>query len=94
MILGISFLFYVLIFGETRIETFEDLEDLEINSKVILKGFVEEEKNFGTFKILKIHGIDIVCNCEKSYLENEIVVEGIVSEYLGKKQIKVLSVKL
>ncbi len=81
-------------FGKNYIESFEDMEDLEINSKVILEGFVEEEKNFGTFKILKINGIDVVCNCLGSYLEKEIVVEGVVSEYRGKKQIKVLSVKL
>ena len=92
-ILGISFLFYLLIFGEIKIEEFKDLEDLEINSKVILEGFVEEEKNFGTFKILKINGIDVVCNCLESYLEKEIVVEGVVSEYLGKKQIKTLSIR-
>ncbi len=94
MILGLLFLFYILIFEETKIETFEELKNLEINSKVILKGVVEEEKNFGTFKILKIKEIDVICNCLGSYLEKEIVVEGVVSEYLGKKQIKVLSINL
>ncbi len=92
-ILGISFLFYLLIFEEIKIEELKDLEDLEINSKIILVGFVDEEKDFGTFKILKIKGIDVVCNCFESYLNEEIIVEGYVSEYLGKKQIKTLSIR-
>tara|TARA_Y100000310_G_scaffold332776_1_gene408991 strand:- start:498 stop:809 length:312 start_codon:yes stop_codon:yes gene_type:complete len=92
-ILGISFLFYFLVFGEIKIEKFKDLKDLEINSKIVLEGVVDEEKDFGTFKILKIKEIEILCDCVKSYLNEEIIVEGYVSEYLGKKQIKTLSIR-
>ncbi len=93
-ILGISFLFYIFLFGETSVESFEDLNKLEINSQIILEGIVTNEKDFGNFKILTIKEIDVICNCLGSYLEKEIVVEGVVSEYLGKKQIKVLSINL
>jgi|TARA_B100000315_G_scaffold220235_1_gene222729 hypothetical protein len=93
-ILGISFLFYIFLFAETKIESFEDLDKLEINSQIILEGVVTNEKDFGNFKILTIKEIDVVCNCKKSYLDEKLFVEGIVSEYLGKKQVKVLSIKL
>jgi len=91
-ILGIGVLLGLLL---SPAEEIESLEELEINERVVFSGKVESEKDFGGFKIWKIRGfeMDVVCDCEESYLNEEIEIEGIVDEFNGKKQVRVLVIE-
>jgi len=72
---------------------FGSIDDLRENEKVFVEGKVENEKDFGDFKILKVNGTEIYCSCKDSYLGEEVYVEGYVDEFDGKKQIRVLKIR-
>jgi len=81
--------------GEGKeIESYEELQGLEINAKVSVSGKVLEEKVIyeGTKLFILDTGIDLVCECIESFEGKEIEVEGIVSEFEGIKQVRVLRV--
>jgi len=93
-LVGISLLLLLMIFPRyVLIENVQDLGDVEINEKVYIVGIVESEKNFGDFRILKMKGLEIVCNCDKSFLDEKIGVMGLVGEYKGEKQIRALKIE-
>jgi hypothetical protein len=70
------------------------LTEREINEKVVFSGKVESEKNFGDFKIWELSEVDfdVVCDCKESYLGEEIEIEGIVGEFNGQRQVRVLRI--
>jgi hypothetical protein len=90
-ILGISVLLILLIFFPKEIEK-RSIEDMEINEKIIFEGKIENERNFGDFRILNIDGLDIICDCKESYLGKHVEIVGLIDEYNGNKQIKVLKI--
>jgi DNA/RNA endonuclease YhcR with UshA esterase domain len=89
-IVGISVLLGMLILSPMEISNVEELKNLEINSKVSIIGNVEDERNFGDFKILKVRGVELVCDCVNSYLGKELEIVGLVAVFEGEKQIRVL----
>ena len=97
-ILGIVLLFGYLEFSITEIDNAEDLEKLEINSKVSLEGKVEGYKNIGDIDIFYIKGIEIVYSYEKfevKQLEGKNVkIKGTLEEYHSKKQIRLLEFEI
>lgn len=92
-ILGLAFLLGILIFpGYVEVKGVDDLRELEINDKVVVRGFVERENVINdNFRLLEVNGITITCECgdQESYLGMEIVVKGLVEEYEGTRQIDV-----
>lgn len=72
----------------------KDLGDLKVNQKVVLRGVVEGERVFGDFKVLKVKGVEVTCDCPANfkYLDENVEIFGIIGEYNGRKQVKVLKI--
>ena len=66
----------------------------KINQKVTIQGKVLSERQFNDFSILQIEGIEAICECKNPYLNKEVRVIGLVEEYQGKRQIKILEIKV
>jgi DNA/RNA endonuclease YhcR with UshA esterase domain len=81
--------------GNLEIESRENLEQLEINRKVSLSGKVVEERVLyvGTKMFILDNGIELVCECVDSFQGEDVVVEGVVSEFENKKQVNVLKIE-
>jgi hypothetical protein len=95
VILGIFAMALILEFERfEEISSYEDLMNLEVNKKVSLSGKVVEERVLyeGT-KLLKLdNGIEVVCECAGGFKDGNVLVEGFVSEYEGKKQVEILRI--
>ncbi len=92
-LIGLFILMLIFESSSEYVSSIRDLERFEIGQKVYLQGIVEEERNFGETKLISINEIDIVCECDEDYLGKSLVVEGIIEDYLGKRQIKVLRIR-
>lgn len=93
--LGIFVLLGLLVFLPPKeIKSLGDLQDLRVNQKVFLTGKVESEKQFGDFNIMHVEGVEVVCECKRSYIDKDLEILGAVSEYEGKKQVSVLRIKI
>ena len=93
--LGILLLIFLLISGKShKVGNYEELQELESNSKVFISGRVISERAiFGTDRVLSLDNeVELICSCHDSFKDKEINVEGIVSEYNGVKQIRVLRI--
>ena len=77
-IMGIGFLLIFLLAAQKEISSAEEVNSLAVNSKVMLIGFVESERDFGDFKIWNVNGIEVVCNCEESFLDKEVEIIGVI----------------
>ena len=99
-ILGIAFLLGLLILSPKELGSLDELDSMEINEKVMLKGKVGSERDFGDFRIWKLSVIEgdteidfeVICDCKESYLGREIEIVGLVSEFNGERQVRVLRV--
>ncbi len=92
-LVGIFVLLGAFMLPAKNVGSAEDLEKLEINTKVILSGKVENERVYGDFRILSVNGISVICNCPGDYLGKNVEILGKVSEYEGKIQIEILRIK-
>jgi len=93
-ILGIAILLGLLALGPKEIGSSDDFEAMEINEKIIFKGMVIDEKDFVDFRILKLQGKDfeVICDCVESYIDKEVEIVGVVDEFNGKRQVRVLRI--
>ena len=73
----------------------DDLKKLEVNTKVIVEGRVAEERvlYLGT-KLLIINDLEVICECSESFKGRRIRVEGLVDEFNGKRQVRVLKIEV
>jgi hypothetical protein len=92
MIIGMYILVLFIGFGVKEIEGYEDLLDLEVNQKVFLEGIIVSERIIyeGTKLFVFENGIELVCECLESFVGKRVEVEGVVEEYDGRKQVRVL----
>lgn len=93
-VFGIIVLAGILFFGYSDVSGMGDIEKMKLNSKVVLSGEIESERDFDGFKILGVNGIDLVCECEGFYLGREVRIKGFVDEYEGRKQVRILEIIL
>ena len=72
----------------------DKLDGLEINQRIVLTGkIVSERIIYSDEKLLVLDkNITLICSGCGSYLNSEIMVEGVVEEYEGEKQVRVLKV--
>lgn len=96
---GVSILLGLLIWPNYEpVRSPEELEDLEINNRVFIEGHVERERVIGeSFRILGIvregfEAVSVVCECGESYMDDGVEVRGIIEEYEGRKQVRVLEI--
>jgi len=94
LIIGIIVLIFISFKSPIKNVNFENLEGMEINTRVEINGKVEGVKDFEDFKILIVDGIEIICDCKQNYLGKQIKIIGLVDEYNGKRQIKALKISL
>jgi hypothetical protein len=78
-----------------EVNSFDDLEELEINTKVELEGRVIEERALyeGT-KMFIIGDIEVICECLESFKGKEIRITGMIEEFNGKKQVRALRIEV
>ncbi|MBU0466409.1 MAG: DUF4131 domain-containing protein [Nanoarchaeota archaeon] len=93
-IVGMFVLLLLLSQKPVELESYDGLEELEINERVYVTGKVVEEKViYGERKVLVLDvddgEIDLVFEGFGSFKGEEIEVVGKVGEYEGKKQIEV-----
>jgi len=94
-LVGIFYMLFVLNFSSVvEVSGFEDLKGLDLNEKVILEGFADGYRKAGSLDLIKVNGIDVVCECSLNYGGKRVAVEGYVDEYNGRRQIVVLRVYL
>ncbi len=95
VIVGMFVLLLLLNLEPETVESLEDLEGLEINTRVVVSGEVVSERVLYLGKRLLVleNGIELVCSCSGGFIGREVFVEGVVSEYGGKKQVEVLEIK-
>jgi len=97
VIVGIAFLLSMLIFSFSpyeEIENAEDLEDLDINERGILRGVVEQERRFEDFVLLNVEDVEVFCDVckDKELLGRELIAYGFIDEFNDKRQFNVLRV--
>ncbi len=90
-ILGMLVLVGLLVFNIKEVET---LEGLEINQRVSLSGQVVSERIiYSDESLLKLdNNITLICSGCGSYLNDDVSVEGVVEEYGGERQVRVLKI--
>jgi aspartyl-tRNA synthetase len=96
-VLGIFVLLLIMVYsGEKRIESLKELESLEVNSKVILKGVVVSERKFGEGVMLELRVgegeiMEVLCDSsgigETDLEGKEIEVIGKIEEIYGEKKV-------
>jgi len=93
-VLGMLVLVFLLIGDPEEILDYGDLEDLEVNERIVVSGKVESERFIfrGSKLLILEEGIEVICECVGDYEGKEIVVEGIVSEFEGEKQVSALKI--
>ena len=92
-VVGMFVLILLLNSGFREVESYDELESLEINTRVYVSGEVESERIlYGAERAFEIKGIEFVCTSCESLIGEKADVEGIVSEYNSKKQVRVLKV--
>ncbi len=94
-IFGLAVLLVIFIEAKpVEVNNFDELNALDLNTKILISGKVESERDLGDFLIMNLKGVELVCNCAGNYLEKFVEVEGVVEEYNGRKQIGVLKINI
>jgi len=93
-ITGLFFLLVMINIGAKEIFSYEELYELEVNTKVVVSGRVVDERVIfeGTKIFVLRGGIELICDCLVNLEGEDVNVEGIVEEYEGKKQVRVLRI--
>lgn len=77
-----------------EVNNLKDIENLEVNTRVAVSGKVLSERAlYGETKMLSLgNKIPLICECAEKYVNETVSVNGIVEEYEGKKQVRVLKI--
>ena len=90
-ILGIFILLILLNTNPIKVNSLEDLENLQENQKVTTSSKVISERPYGNAKLLTLENkIELICSCP-SYLNKNITALGILNVF-NKKRIAVLEI--
>lgn len=95
-VLGVVVLALFLNHKEITVESYSELEKLEVNQKVFLEGRVEGERFLSSGNKLFVldSGIEVLCSCVDSFGDSRIEVIGIVSEFNLRKQVEALEIRV
>ncbi len=79
-----------------EINDVKELDNLEINSKVVVEGKVVNERilYLGSKLIVLDNGVEIICEDSESFKGKRIRVEGLIDEFNNKKQIGALRIEI
>lgn len=70
----------------------DNLDGLIVGDVVSISGVVEEQRNFGTGKLLIVEDIPVFCECVEDYSGFEVIVSGVV-EYFQDLRIRAFTVE-
>src|SRR3989338_9555344 len=94
-IVGMFVLILLFLRSGVVVEDYEGLSDLEVNTKVVFSGKVISERvlSGGKTRIMEIEkNITAVCDCDRGFKGKNVKIEGIVEEFNGEKQVRVLRI--
>ncbi len=91
-ITGIFLLMGIMMFSPVR--EVSSLEETRANEKVLVSGVVEEERIVNNLNIMKINGMEVVCDCTRSFKGKNVRIYGLVGEFNNKKQVRVLRIEV
>jgi len=93
-ILGIFLLIVFLFFIPNKeLKNVKDLNKTINNEKVILSGVVQNEKTSNKFRLFNINKINVICSGCKSYSGKFVKIKGVIDDYEGKKEVRVLEIQ-
>lgn len=89
-------MFVLVLFFSVGPEEVESVEGLVVNKNVLLNGIVVEERVIyeGVKVLILDSGIELVCECDESFVDRRVRVEGVVEEFDGRKQVRVLRIEV
>lgn len=90
-IIGLGFLVGFLLVEGFNIE---NLDGLIVGDIVSISGMVEEERKFGSGKLMVVGDIQIYCECENYYSGKNVFVEGVIERFPEDLRIKALYIKV
>ena len=90
-LIGILILSFLILFDKPKdFSNNEELDKLIDNEKVVIKGIVKSEREFGEDYILKLNNeIELICDCV-GFEGKTIEVVGKVEEIYGERYVRVL----
>lgn len=72
----------------------QDLENYQVNQLVTLTDKVISQRLIyeGTTLYKTQKGFELICDCTNNLKDQEITIQGLVEEYEGKKQVRILEI--
>ena len=70
------------------------LDGLLVGSAVAIEGYVSEERNFGSGKLLIVGEIPVFCECSRSYLDSLVKISGVVERFPDDLRVRAFSVNI
>lgn len=70
------------------------LDGLVVGESVIIRGVVEESRDFSYGKILVVMDIPVFCECVKDYVGSNVEIFGIVEKFPEDLRIRAFTIKV
>ena len=90
-IIGLGVLLGFLLRGPRNVSS---LDGLLVGTVVSVEGYVSEERNFGSGKLLIIDEIPVFCECSRSYLGSLVKITGVVERFPDNLRVRAFSVNI
>ncbi|MBS3084175.1 hypothetical protein J4423_05195 [Candidatus Pacearchaeota archaeon] len=90
-IIGLGLLVALLLKEPVFVET---LDGLVVGEVISIKGIVDEERKFGSGKLLIVGDILVFCECSKNYIGLNVVVSGVIERFPEDLRVRAFSVKV
>lgn len=104
-IIGIFVLILIVVYSkETRVDSQEDIDELEVNRKIIVSGEIESERKFGNGIMMSLdvsenegegegEEIEVLCdNCRYGNVGKRVGIIGVIIDVYGEKKVEALRV--
>lgn len=72
----------------------ENIDNLIVGGAVEINGVVEEERKFGSGKLLIVRDIPVFCECYESYIGKMVSIDGIVEKFPDDLRIRAFRVEI
>ncbi len=94
LIVGIIGLGFIVAFLINQGKYVTSLDGSVVGEVVYVSGIVEEERKFGTGKLIIVDEIPVFCECSEEYAGLNVYVSGIVERFPEDLRIKAFSIKV
>ena len=90
-IIGLSILLSLLLKQPTKISS---LDGLLPGTAIEIQGTVDEERKFGSGKLIIINEIPIYCECSNKYIGSKVKVEGVIEKFPEDLRIRAFNIQI